>query len=127
MKNLHALLAALLLAVVSYIVSCSPINYDQRLDLIEDRLDALENLCLQLNGDIESLKTIVSVLQDADFITGIEEISENGVVTGYIIHFNNHESITIRHGKDGPRRTKTGRTGKMVKMDRTDRTAHPRR
>ena len=92
------LLAALLLSVVS----CYD---DSKLwESIEDhelRISELEKLCTEMNTNIASLKTIVTALQNNDYVTGVTPIIENGKEVGYTIEFAKSESITIYHGKDG--------------------------
>lgn len=67
----------------------------------EERIAKLEILCNQLNTNILSLKTIVTVLNEKDFVTGFAPINENGTEIGYTIIFASGKSITIYHGKDG--------------------------
>ena len=75
---------------------------------LDQRVTKLEELCKEMNTNITSLQTIVSVLQSNDFITGIVEIKKNGEVIGYTITFGKHDPITIYHGQDG----KDGADGK---------------
>ena len=71
------------------------------LDELDQRVTKLEELCKEMNTNITSLQTIVSVLQSNDYITGIVEIKKNGEVIGYTITFGKHDPITIYHGQDG--------------------------
>ena len=73
-------------------------------DAIEDldaRVARLEELCKEMNTNITSLQTIVSVIQENDVITGITPIEKGGKVVGYTISFDKHEPITIYNGEDG--------------------------
>ncbi len=93
-----------IIVVVAAIVSGCTADMDKlndRLDGLEDRIEALEELCSQMNSDIASLKTIVEALQNADYITDVVPVTENGTVIGYEIHFAKSGTITIYHGKDG--------------------------
>ena len=72
-----------------------------RVDDLESRVQRLEQLCQQLNTNISSLQTIVTALQNNDYVTGVTPISENGQTIGYTITFSKAQSITIYHGKDG--------------------------
>ncbi|MFI3285599.1 MAG: PL29 family lyase N-terminal domain-containing protein [Rikenellaceae bacterium] len=84
-------------------VGCSD-RYDelsQSVDDLSDRVGSLEDLCSGFNNDIESLQTIVAALQNNDFVTSVEPITENGVEIGYIINFSQSGSVTIYHGADG--------------------------
>ena len=92
-KLLSFLLCGLLL------FSCSD-KYDDsalRNDLsdLENRVTKLEELCKQMNTNISSLQKIVDALQDNLSISKVEQISD-----GYIIHFSDGSTATIKNGKD---------------------------
>ena len=53
----------------------------------EQRISALEELCKQMNTNIEALQTLVSALEKRDYITNISPIREDGVIIGYTISF----------------------------------------
>ena len=94
MKKLLSLLACGLL-----LFSCSD-KYDDsalRNDLsdLENRVTKLEELCKQMNTNISSLQKIVEALQDNLSISKVEQISD-----GYIIHFSDGSTATIKNGKD---------------------------
>lgn len=72
-----------------------------RLNGLEDRVAKLEEICKQVNTNISSLQTIVSALQDNDYITGITPVMKDGKEIGYTITFSKHNPITIYNGKDG--------------------------
>ena len=63
--------------------------------------EALRTLCNQMNTNIEALQTIVSALQNNDYVTGVTPMLENGTVVGYTINFTKSNPVTIYHGKDG--------------------------
>ena len=89
-----------LLVVVMLFTAC----HDKLWDSIEDldsRVTKLEELCKEMNTNISSLQTIVEVIQENDFITGIVPIEKGGEVIGYTIMFGKHEPITIYNGEDG--------------------------
>ncbi len=67
----------------------------------ESRIIKLETLCNQLNTNITSLQTVVTALQENDYVKNIAPIMENGKEIGYTITFAKNGSITIYHGKDG--------------------------
>ena len=104
MKKLHLLLLSITLCVFS---ACHNDIWDA-IDGLDSRVTKLEELCKEMNTNITSLQTIVSVLQSNDFITGIVEIKKNGEVIGYTITFGKHDPITIYHGQNG----KDGADGK---------------
>ncbi len=67
----------------------------------EQRISALEELCKQMNTNIEALQTIVEALEKRDYITNVSEVRSNGEVIGYTISFANSDTVTIYHGQDG--------------------------
>ena len=97
MKKLSLLLLTL---TVCFFSACHNSIWDAIEDL-DGRVTKLEELCKEMNTNITSLQTIVSVLQSNDYITGIVEIKKNGEVIGYTITFGKHDPITIYHGQDG--------------------------
>ena len=67
----------------------------------ESRLKELERLTAQQNTNISSLQTIVTALQDKDYVTSIAPINEGDEVVGYTITFSKSGAVTIHNGKDG--------------------------
>ena len=68
----------------------------ERLDDLEARVAALEELCAQMNEEITSMQTVISALEEGLYITDVREVGD-----GYLIEFSNGDTITIRHGEDG--------------------------
>lgn len=92
----------LLLLTCWLCVACDNSDLDDRLGRLEDRIEALEQLCDDLNNDISTLEAVVAALQNNDYITGIEPVvGSDGKVAGYLIMFSQSESITIYNGTDG--------------------------
>ena len=109
MKRFFSFIAAL---TILFTVGCDKILestslYD-KVENIEERLLRLEELCNKMNTNISSLQTIVTALQQNDYVTNIAPITQNGTEVGYTITFSKSGSITIYHGKDG----KDGSDGK---------------
>lgn len=71
------------------------------IDDLDSRVAKLEELCKEMNTNISSLQTIVSVIQENDYITGVLPIEKGGEVIGYTITFGKHDPITIYNGEDG--------------------------
>ncbi len=67
----------------------------------ESRLEELERLTAQQNTNIGSLQTIVTALQDKDYVTSVAPINEGDKVVGYTITFSKSGAVTIYNGKDG--------------------------
>ena len=94
------LLAAI---TVGAFVSC---EYDdselrEKINDHENRIAQLEELCSQMNTNISSLQTIVSALQDNDYVTSITPVTSGGETIGYTINFSKSGPVTIYHGEDG--------------------------
>ena len=66
----------------------------------ESRLKELERLTAQQNTNISSLQTIVTALQDKDYVTSVAPINEGDKVVGYTITFSKSGAVTIYNGKD---------------------------
>ena len=62
---------------------------------LENRVTKLEELCKQMNTNISSLQKIVDALQDNLSISKVEQVSD-----GYIIHFSDGSTATIKNGKN---------------------------
>lgn len=95
MRKLFAFAAFVVALVVS---SCS---YDdtpvwEKLNDHENRIKALEELCTNMNTNIEALQGIIEALEKHDYITEVVETED-----GYTINFAKSDSITIKNGKDG--------------------------
>ena len=99
-KTMKKLSLLLLTLTVCFFTACHKDIWAE-LENLDQRVTKLEELCKEMNTNITSLQTIVSVLQSNDFITGIVEIKKNGEVIGYTITFGKHDPITIYHGQDG--------------------------
>ena len=85
----------------------------------EERISALEELCKQMNTNIEALQTIVAALEKRDYVTNVSEVRSNGEVIGYTISFAYSDTVTIYHGKDGVN-GKDGYTPQIGVMKDTD-------
>ena len=93
------ILFALFSVVALLATSCSK-GFDDseiwdKLNSLEERVAALEQLCKQMNTNITSLQTIVDALQKNDSVTNVAPINEDGDVVGYTITFAKGDSITI--------------------------------
>lgn len=93
-------------AIVLAMLFSSCCKYDDskvwnKLNNHEQRISKLEELCRQLNTNIEALQTIVEALEKNDYITNVSPINEDGEIVGYTISFANSDTITIYNGMDG--------------------------
>lgn len=87
------------------LVSCSN-DYDDsalwdQMTKLEERIAKLEELCNKTNTNLLSLQTIVTSLQNNDYITDVSPLLENGKIVGYTIKFAKNNPIVIYNGKDG--------------------------
>ena len=97
-------------------------EYGQSIKDHEQRISALEELCKQMNTNIEALQTLVDALEKRDYVTNVSEVRSNGEVIGYTISFAYSDTITIYHGKDGENGAdgKDGYTPQIGVMKDTD-------
>ena len=63
--------------------------------------EALQRLCNETNTNLSALQTIVTALQNNDYITSVDPLTESGKVVGYTIKFAKSNPIVIYNGKDG--------------------------
>ena len=76
-------------------------SVNEQLKDYESRLEELERLTARQNTNIESLQTIVTALQDKDYVTNVAPITEGREIVGYTIIFSKSGAVTIYNGKDG--------------------------
>lgn len=91
----------LLSLVLSSFLSCSDSGLQDKFDSLEARVSALEKLSAQLNTNISAIQTVITALQNNDFITSVSEIKEGDRVIGYTINFSKSGNITLYHGEEG--------------------------
>ena len=68
---------------------------------LENRVAKLEELCNKTNTNLSALQAIVTALQNNDYITSVDPLTESGKVIGYTIKFAKSNPIVIYNGKDG--------------------------
>lgn len=122
MKKLYALLATLTFLSIGCSKSFDDSALNGRIGDLENRVAKLEELCDRMNTNIMSLQSLVTVLQDNDYITNITPINVNGTAIGYTITFAKNPPITIYHGQNGKDGTegKEGRTPIIGIQQHTD-------
>lgn len=101
MNNTATRIASFILVLLSCFGCAKLDNLEEKVNNLENRVTTIEELCSRMNANITSLQAIVSALQSNNFITDVSPLIEDGVEKGYIITFDNGETVTIYHGKDG--------------------------
>lgn len=106
MRTFRLLGIALIAILVSANFTACGDDYDDstltgRVDDLENRVTLLEELCKQMNTNISSLQTLVSALENNDYVTSATPIIKDGKEVGYTITFTKSQPVTIYHGKDG--------------------------
>ena len=94
----------LLLTVITALISCAEFDHEVILEQLrdhEERIQALEAQCRQLNSNVEAIQTILKALEQNDYITDITKITEAGIEIGYSITFAKGGTINIYHGSNG--------------------------
>ena len=86
----------LIIGMVAVLVGC---KYDDdklwdAVNNLDTRLTKVENLLSQLNGNVNSLQTIVYAIQQNTYITNLQQTSE-----GYNITFSDGRTITLYNGE----------------------------
>ena len=81
-------------------VSCTD-DLKEQLANHESRISALETICSQINSNITSMQTVISALQNRNYITDVQSITEGGKVIGYSITFSDSKTVSIYNGEKG--------------------------
>ena len=84
-----------LLMLGALTVSCTK-EYDDT--ELRSRIENLEEWQKTVNTDIATLKTLVSNLENKDYVTSVEPLSDG---SGYVINFEKSGAVTIKHGTNG--------------------------
>ena len=98
MKKLFTIISA----VVVLCISCD--RYEEIWDKLkehEQRIEQLEKQCMELNSNVLAIQTILTAIEQNDYVTDVMKIMEDGVEVGYSITFAKSGTITIYHGTDG--------------------------
>lgn len=74
-------------------------SIENDLNLLDRRLSSLEAACDQLNNNIKALTSVVSAIEEYDFVTKITQEAIDGDIV-YTIYFSNSEPVVIRNGRD---------------------------
>lgn len=100
MKKLFTILSFVLLLAISCARFDDSAIWDKLQDH-EERIEMLETLCDRLNTNIESIQTLLSAVQNNDYVTDVVALMEGNNIIGYTISFAKGGPITIYNGTDG--------------------------
>lgn len=73
----------------------------KEISALQSRVGKLEDMCKEMNTNISSLQSIVSALQNNDYITNVAPVVKAGETIGYTITFSKNGPITILNGENG--------------------------
>ena len=81
----------LILSLLFCVLSCREFDDSyiwSELENLKERIEWLEDQCDRMNSNILSLKSVVTALQNNDYITSVSPITDDGgVEIGYMIGF----------------------------------------
>ena len=97
MKTRHLILSLML--VLALAGGCIN-SIDSELDVLERRIEKLEQRCKEINTTLASLRTLVEKIEEYDFVSKVEPIYKNYVIIGYTIHFTHSDPVNLYHGTD---------------------------
>lgn len=89
----------LFLSLSTILSACQKDIWDS-INSLDKRVTELEQLCKEMNTNINALQALVKALESHDYITNMAPIQENGKVIGYTISFAYGDPITIYYGQD---------------------------
>jgi len=89
-----------IIAIALLFTSCHK-NLWNTIEDLDRRVTQLEELCKEMNTNINSLQIIIAAQQSGDYITNVVPIVKDGVTIGYTITFAKHDAITIYNGSNG--------------------------
>lgn len=88
-----------LLTLSLVLVSCDK-HTDERA-MLHDRLNEIKYDLEQINSSISALQSLITAVQNQDYITEIKDVYQDNFRVGYTIYFLHSDPVTIFNGKDG--------------------------
>ena len=98
MKKLFTILCTAMLMAVT---ACQNEDIWEELRNHEQRIEQLEKLCMELNANMQAVQTVMTAIQQNDYVTEVMKIVEGGVEVGYCLTFAKGGTVTIYHGANG--------------------------
>lgn len=71
---------------------------ESELNLIERRIEKLEQRCKEMNATLEGLRSVVNKLDEYDFLKKVETLYDHGDVIGYTLYFTHSSPVTLYNG-----------------------------
>ena len=100
-------LLTILITITTLFVGCSEPYVDtdirNQIEDLEGYVSVLvfEKLCKEMNSNISAIQAILNAVQNDEYVTAVNPMTEDGSVIGYTISFTKLDPVTIYHGKDG--------------------------
>ncbi len=100
MKRFKFLRTSVLVSCIAFIgfLGCTkfdPTPWNNRLNELEGRVEALETQCNKMNTNIASLQAAVDAINNQDHVTKVEPLMEDSKLVGYTIYFAKANPIVI--------------------------------
>lgn len=92
------ILPLLLLSLVLFLPAGCYNQIENDLNLLERRIEKLEQRCKEMNTTLEGLRKIVDKLNEFDFLKKVETLYENGEIIGYTLYFTHSSPVTLYNG-----------------------------
>ena len=70
------------------------------LDVLERRIEKLEQRCKEMNTTLGNLREVVEKLEGYDFLTSVETLREGGKTVGYKLSFTHSDPVILYNGTD---------------------------
>ena len=92
------ILPLLLLSLVLFLPAGCYNQIENDLNLLERRIEKMEQRCKEMNTTLEGLRKIVDKLNEFDFLKKVETLYENGEIIGYTLYFTHSSPVTLYNG-----------------------------
>ncbi|MBQ1754752.1 MAG: hypothetical protein II002_07435, partial [Bacteroidales bacterium] len=97
MRIRHFLIPAL--AGILLLSACYT-QIENDLNILERRIEKLEQRCREMNTTLEGLHKIVQKLESYDFLTKVDPIFSGGAIVGYTLYFTHSDPVRLYNGTD---------------------------
>ena len=97
MRIRHFLIPAL--AGILLLSACYT-QIENDLNILERRIEKLEQRCREMNTTLDGLHKIVQKLESYDFLTKVDPIFSGGTIVGYTLYFTHSDPVRLYNGTD---------------------------